>query len=263
MEDVLRVAEKLNKEGFTAIINFLGEEAKSREQAQENVRIYIEILIQIHSRKLKARVFVKPLQLGLRISQEFYRHNLKEVGRHAFLFAIPLEIDMETEDTIKATIEETIYLKKYFTTKSFGEIDLRQALAMNFKKSLDYIFDLTQEGIRVRLCKGTYQGDFIDKNEIKGRFRSAASYLLRQKANPDFATHDLELLGQIFKLKNEWPAVCGFQFLLCLRKRTWKELAEKHERVAIHVPFGVNWLPYAKRRWKYLLKNSLSIILGN
>ena len=261
MEDAFRVAEKLNREGFEALINFLGEEVKNQQQARDNARMYKEILRQIHLRRLKARISIKPSQLGLRISQDFYRHNFLEVGRDAFLMRIPLEIDIETEDTAAVIIQETIYLKKYYSSKYFGEIDLRQAMAMNFSKNISFeiLSDLTAAGVKVRLCKGAYPSEY-DEKKISRKFFAAADYLLRCDANPDFATHDLQLHQEIFKLRNEYPAVCGFQFLLGLRERTWKKLAKEGERVAIYVPFGSHWLPYAKRRWTYIIKKIPSMI---
>lgn len=270
-EDALRVAKKLNEQGLEAIINFLGEEVKSWEQARLNVKVYKDILEKIHIRKLRARVSIKPSQLGLRVSQNEYWHNLWEVGRNAFIFDIPLEIDMETEDTVSATIEATIESKKYFTSPLFGEIDLRQCLAMNFKESFDHFFDLTQADVKVRLCKGAYKSSISDKNEIKGRFRSAASYLLRQKADFDSGTHDTDLLRSISVLEDEWgPASYGSQFLFGLYdllgldivcSRIEQKKGKKIEK-RIYLPFGDNWLPYAKRRREYLVKK-IPLIIGN
>ncbi len=257
MEDAFRVAQELNSQGFEAIINFLGEEVKDRDQVRDNARIYAELIRDIHSRKLKARISVKPSQLGLKIDPALYRQYLIWLGRDSFIYAVPLEIDMETEDTASLTVQETVYMAKYFPG-----LDIRQAVAINQKDAFNYLFDLIRAGVKVRLCKGAYQSGYSER-EVKQRYFSATSYLSRQKANPDFATHDLGLIKRIFRLRNEYPAVCGFQFLLGLRKRTWKELAGREERVAIYVPFGANWLPYAKRRWKYILGKIPSMIRGN
>jgi proline dehydrogenase len=263
MEDALRVAEELNKQDLTAIINFLGEEVKSQPQAYGNMLMYKKLLNQIRTRKLMARISVKPSQIGLKIDPHFYWRNLWEIGRIAFVSDIPLEIDMETEDTVSATIQATIELKKYFSSTLFGDIDLRQAVAMNYKNIFDHIFDLTKAGVKIRLCKGAYKSSISDKNEVKGRYRSAFSFLLRNEADPACATHDLSLADYALSLKNDYPFSCEFQFLLGLRKKTWKKLAGKGEQVAIYVPFGSHWLPYAKRRWLYILKKLPSIIRGN
>lgn len=257
MEDALRVAKVLNEQGFEAIVNFLGEEVKERSQVQENVKIYLNLLKKIHFMKLKARVSIKPSQLGLKIDPRIYWHQMVLIGKGAFIFKVPLEIDMETEDTVVETINETISLAEYYPG-----LNLRQAMAMNFKESFTHLYNLTAAGVKVRLCKGAYPSDYNEKI-AKQRYFSAADYLLRHNANSDFATHDLKLLMRIFDLRSAYPAPCGFQFLLGLRKRTWKQLVEKKERVAIYVPFGSHWLPYAKRRWKYLLKKLPSIMLGN
>ena len=248
-EDALMVAEKLNKEGFTAIINFLSEGVEKQTVRNTAIR-YREILREIFRRKLEARISIKPSQLGLKISRDFYWYNLKEVARDAFLFGIPLEIEIETEDTAGEIINGTIGLAKYYQG-----LDLRQTLAMNCKNSFDYLFALMQVGVKVRICKGAYQGDISDKNEIKGRFRSLASYLLRRRADPEFATDDLELINHILSLISDYhPVSCGFQFFFGLRKKTWEKLKDGGERVSIYVPFGAknNWCQI-KRCRRYFL----------
>jgi len=259
MDDALMVAEKLNKEGFTAIIHFLGEEEEvegvggtnsSKSRYRYTVIIYREILREIFRRKLEGRISIKPSQLGLKISRDFYWYNLLKIARDAFLFGIPLEIDMETEDTVVETINETVSLAEYYQG-----LDLRQTLAMNCKKSFNYLFALMQVGVKVRICKGAYQGDISDKNEIKGRFRSLASYLLRRRADPEFATDDLELINHILSLISDYhPVSCGFQFFFGLRKKTWEKLKDGGERVSIYVPFGAknNWCQI-KRCRRYFL----------
>ena len=254
MENAFRVAQELNSQGFEAIINFLGEEVKDKTQVWDNVNVYAALMRGINQQKLKARISVKPSQLGLKIASDLYRQQLRWVGRDAFLNDIPLEIDIETEDAAGEIIQETINLVKYFP-----KLNLRQAMAMNFKDSFIHLYNLTSVGVKVRLCKGAYSSKYSEK-KIAKKFYFAASWLLRMKANQDFATHDLGLIKHILSLKNEYPSPCGFQFLLGLRKRTWKQLAEKKERVAIYVPFGSHWLPYAKRRWTYIIKKIPSMI---
>ncbi len=257
MEDAFRVAEELNKQGFGAIINFLGEELKDREQARENARMYVNLIKEISLLKLNARVSLKPSQLGLKIDPKFYWLQLTHVARDAFLYKIPLEIDVETEDTIDETISATNALAKYYPG-----IDLRQAVPMNFKDSLTYLYNLETGFVKVRLCKGAYPSE-CGKKQIVNNFLSAVVYLLSRKSNPDFATHDLGLIYLVLAAKDKLPSPCGFQFLLGLRKKTWKNLLQKKERVNIYVPFGKNWIPYAKRRWKYIIRKIPSMIAGN
>ncbi|MDP3052301.1 MAG: hypothetical protein Q8N42_02215 [bacterium] len=273
MEDAFRVAEKLNEDGLEAIINFLGEEVKDRTQVRDNVNIYTAVIRRIYHQKLRARISVKPSQLGLKINPRFYWLQLWQVGRSAFLFNVSLEIDMGTEDTVAETVQGTIAL-----AKNFSGLDLRQTMAMNFKDSFVHLYNLTAAGVKVRLSKGAYSSKYSEKN-IAGKFYSATSWLLRMKADQDIATHDLGLLYLIRTLRERLykslgsddavppdPSVqelipCGFQFFLGLRKRTWKKLVKEGERVAVCVPFGSNWLPYAKRRWKYVIKKIPSMIM--
>ena len=259
MEDAFRVTEELNKQGLEAIVNYFGEEVKDRDQVRDNARIYAELIRDIHSRKLKARISVKPSQLGLKIDPALYRQYLIWLGRDSFIYAVPLEIDMETEDTASLTVQETVYMAKYFPGPG---LDVRQALAMNQKNAFDHLSDLTRAGVKVRLCKGAYPSEY-NEEKVAIRFLDSAIYLVNHNACPDFATHDLGLIYLMKALKEKYHNPFGFQFLLGLRKKTWKELVSEEERVAIYVPFGAHWLPYAKRRWKYILGKIPSMIRGN
>ncbi len=254
MEDAFRVAQSLNIQGLEAIINFLGEEVNDRQQARENVEFYSGLIEEIWRRKLQARVSVKPSQLGLKIDRRFYWFQLISVARDAYLYRIPIEIDIETEETAPSVIKNTVALAGHYPG-----LKLRQAVAMNFKESFDFLQDLTLAKIPVRLCKGAYASEYSEK-KVRERFISAAIYLANHDANPDFATHDLALIYLMRALKEKYHNPFGFQFLLGLRKKWWQKLATDGERVGIYVPFGTNWLPYAKRRWKYIIRKIPSMI---
>lgn len=257
MEDALRIAKELNEQGLEAIINFLGEEAEDQRQVYDVARIYSQLVWEIQNRDIGARVSIKPSHLGLKVYPYLYWNRLLSIAGDCFSYKVPLEIDMETEDMAAQTTGMAIQLAKHYPG-----LDLRQCLAMNFKDSFAYLYNLTAAGVKVRLCKGAYPSKYREK-EVKERYLTAAYHLFQKKADPDFATHDLELLNRIHSNYRKARTVCGFQFLFGLRRSTWKELSEQNRRVAIYVPFGTNWLPYAKRRWKYIIKKTPSIICGN
>lgn len=265
-EDALRVAAELNKQGVDIIINFLGEDVLTDEQAKENVKIYCQLLHEINTRGLRARISIKPTQLGLpkhiglKLDKYAYRYNLADLAKVNLYYHIPLEIDMEGPETVNETIASTIYLKE-----CLPELDLRQSVAMNFSDSFKWVFDLTSCKVKIRLCKGAYGGDLIGESGLRKRLLSAFLFLLNSSADPDVATHDMGLIGTICFLKEKYSncLLSGFQFLLGFRRRTRRKLVEGGERVVVYAPFGTNRLPYAKRRWKYLLKNLPSFLLGD
>ncbi len=255
IEDGLRVAKELNQKGFGAILNFLGEEVKDKDLAKKNADIYTRLLAEIDSRRLNARISVKPSQLGIKISPQFYRLQLHHIASHAFLYDIPLEIDMEQSDTVEVVISGTLALRQFLP-----QLKLRQCIAMVFERSINDTYQLNEESIGIRLCKGAYPS-ILEKKEVRRRLKSTALALSSKYADVEIATHDRKLIYNILSSGKDDNSFCGFQFLLGLEKRLREELKTKGKQVFIYVPFGEHWLPYAKRRWWYIIKKIPSMIL--
>ncbi len=253
-EDALLVAEKLNKAGLEAIINFLGEDIKTDSEAWETAQVYHYLLREIFKRKLKARVSIKPSQLGLGLQSipSPYFANLKSLATVASYLNIPLEIDMEHFKNIDKTISATIRLKK-----ELPMLNLRQAIQTRLWRSTVDIDNLTESGVKIRLCKGAYKDEKSElaPEKIAGnRIIYHSEELMKQKMDPAIATHDLRLIKKLIN------SGCENQFLLGIRKRLAQQLAKRNLRCLIYVAFGGNWLPYGLRRFRYVVKKLPSII---
>lgn len=246
IENALWETRELNKKGFTAIINYLGEQVKTAEEALQNTNMYAHLIKEIsrECKNLNARISVKPSQLGLQINEDLYFKNLSYIGMLCSQYNIRMEIDMEEFDSIGKIVDNSIILKKHLPN-----LHLRQCLQIVVKRSSDDIKKLTDAGINIRLCKGAYK--------ILSSLRlwpvDYTPFRMIVYANcvfPSFvevATHDLEII-------NELKEGIGVQFLKGFFEKKREEIIRTNP-VAVYVPFGPNWEPYGVRRLFYITKN--------
>ncbi len=115
----VEVAKRLQNDGFTPIINLLGEHCIDREKVEQTFRQYLYLIDALHKAGIKGKVSVKPTQLGLSISKEIYCDRLWQLARRAYNQKIPLEIDMKN---VKCSNDALEVLKKIP-----GEYSVRQA----------------------------------------------------------------------------------------------------------------------------------------
>ena len=70
IEDALRVAEAVNRQGMGVTLDSLGESVTTEAEAIAAAEVYHRLLDEIAERKLKANISVKLTQMGLNISPE-------------------------------------------------------------------------------------------------------------------------------------------------------------------------------------------------
>ena len=104
-KDVLNIAQKLNKKGYSVTIDILGEHSKSTNEAISIRNKYIELYKSIRLNKLDCHISVKPTHLGLDISKECMYDNFllllaASEDNNNFL-RIDMESSKVTEETIK------------------------------------------------------------------------------------------------------------------------------------------------------------------
>ena len=76
IEDALRVAEAVNKQGMAVTLDSLGESVTSEAEAHRAAEIYHQLLDAIAARKLNANISVKLTQMGLEHSHRSWPRRL-------------------------------------------------------------------------------------------------------------------------------------------------------------------------------------------
>ena len=248
VEDALRVTERLNQNGITTTLDYLGESVTTLAEAAAARDVYLRLLDLIHSRNLQANVSLKLTQFGLDISEAACRENVAAVARKACELGSFVRVDMESSDYTERTL--ALVTDLHATYPSIGTVI--QSYLLRSEKDL---VDLIGRKIRIRLVKGAYDEPasvaFQKKSEVDGNFDKLAQMLLLAGNYPALATHDERLLraslafaGQHSVAKDAYE----FQMLYGIRRDLQSWLVAQGHRMRVYVPFGSAWYPYFMRR---------------
>ena len=251
IEDALRVAEEVNKQGMSVTLDSLGESVTSETEARAAAEVYHKLLDAIAARKLNANISMKLTQMGLNLAPALAESIAESVAQHASKTGSFVRIDMEDSSLTQVTME--------IVKRLHAKRDLRGAIgiviqAYLFRSKKD-IEDLIANGIRVRLCKGAYQEPaeiaFPRKADVDANFIKLANLLLASPIYHALATHDDAMVAAAKSFAKEHGIDrrrFEFQMLYGIRRDLQRKLVEEGYNVRVYVPFGDDWYPYFMRR---------------
>ncbi len=251
MQDALRVAEAVNRQGIAVTLDSLGESVASEIDAHRAADSYHEMLDAIAARRLDAHISVKLTQMGLEQSPALAESIAASLARHAHATNNFVRIDMEDSRLTQVTLD--IVRRLHARTELRGAIGV--VIQAYLYRSQDDIEQLLIDGIRVRLCKGAYNEPpevaFPRKADVDANFLRLATMLLNSPLHHALATHDEAMINAIkaFAAKHEIsPARFEFQMLYGVRRDLQRQLVKEGYQVRVYVPFGPEWYPYFMRR---------------
>lgn len=237
LADAVRVVRGLNDEGMLATVDVLGEEIANADGARAITRAYLDVCDAIEREQLQANLSVKLTALGLNLSYDLCRENVREiVARGGFV-----RIDMEDSSTTDAT------LRLYRELRESGHDDVGIVLQAHLRRTVGDVRALSDLRPNVRLCKGIYVEPpsiaFKDATAIRKSFVQCLDALLAADAYVAAATHDEQLVQAA--LDRDIPE---FQMLLGVREDRARELVAAGHKLRVYVPFGEQWYAYSMRR---------------
>jgi len=250
LDTAAAAVKELNAKGISATLDLLGESVATPEDARAATEAIFQIFPRIAADKLQANVSVKLTQLGLDLSPEIVRANVKRLLDQARRFGIFMRIDMESSAHTQRTLELFEELYPVYGRDVVG-IVLQSYLHRSMKDAERAI----ELGARVRLCKGAYKEPasvaYQDKKDVYGNFVRMMEALLERGHYPGIATHDRNLIAHARRFTQEKgiaPDRFEFQFLYGVSRDVQEQLAKEGYRVRLYVPFGTHWYPYFMRR---------------
>jgi len=251
IEDALRVAQAVNKQGMAVTLDSLGESVTSEEEARQAAQVYHQLLDAIAERKLNANISVKLTQMGLEISPELAEGIAESLVQHAKATGSFVRIDMEDSSLTQVTLE--IVRRLAARPELQGAIGI--VIQAYLYRSQADIEQLIADGIRVRLCKGAYNEPaevaFHDKADVDANFVKLARLLLDSPIYHGLATHDEKMIAdaKLFAAQRGIePSRYEFQMLYGVRRDLQASLIRDGYKVRVYVPFGGAWYPYFMRR---------------
>jgi proline dehydrogenase len=251
IDDALRVAEAVNKQGMSVTLDSLGESVTTEIEAQAAAEIYHRLLDAIAEHKLNANISVKLTQMGLNISPALAAGIAESLTWHAKATGSFLRIDMEDSSLTQATLE--IVQRIHAKPELSGVIGV--VIQAYLYRSQADIEQLLVDGIRVRLCKGAYQEPaevaFPHKADVDANYVRLSELLLGSRTYHGLATHDEAMIvaAKSFASKHGIePSRFEFQMLFGVRRDLQRKLVHEGYNVRVYIPFGTDWYPYFMRR---------------
>ena len=263
IDSVIKIAKKLNDNGFSTTLDILGEFVNSKEEANKIKNAYSELIKNISSKKLDSTISVKLTHLGLGIDSKLGEENFNSLSLIGKEYNVGITIDMENSPYTSKTFE--IYKNAIIKNEKLGAV-----IQAYLYRSLDDIKHLDSSLLNLRICKGIYNESqdiaIQDRLAINDNYFEMAKSLLNGKGYACLATHDLTLIDRLESFIDEndiSPKRFEFQVLYGVPMgNRLEELKSKGYKIRIYVPFGEAWFEYSVRRLKenpkiisYVLKN--------
>lgn len=248
MADAIRVAGDLNRKGFRATMDILGEDVHRLDQAHEAAGNYCSLLGELHRGGIDSNVSVKLTQLGLKVDKGQCLSLAESVVTCAKGFGNFVRIDMEDSSCTSDTLE--IYSELRSRHENVGVV-----IQAYLYRTLDDVTNLMPLPPNFRLCKGVYVEPpsiaYQDMANINRNYLMLLERLLRSGIYVGIATHD-ELL---VKKAQEWitllklpPSAYEFQMLLGVQEPLRDRIRAAGHPLRVYIPFGRDWYAYSVRR---------------
>lgn len=248
LEDAIETLRGLADDGFPGIIDLLGEDVTSAEEARRVVEDYAAAARAVTEAGLDAYVSIKPTHLGLRISEELCGELYRGLLAHCAPLGRFVRVEMEDAGTTDATLR--VYERLRTTSREVGIV--LQSRLLRTPADIDR---LAAGPVSVRMVKGIYlepaEIAHVDPQPIRAAYLACARKLFERGARVSFATHDDRLASELTALVRERgiPRECyEFQVLLGVREELWRKWREQGHIVRVYVPFGPQWRAYSTRR---------------
>jgi proline dehydrogenase len=263
IEDALRVAEAINRQGMKVSLDSLGESVTSEVDAHASAEIYHRLLDAIAERKLNSNVSVKLTQMGLELSRDLAENIAEGLAQHAKSTGSFVRIDMEGSPLTQVTLD--------IVRRLHARPELRGAIGVVIQaylyRSQADIEQLLADGIRVRLCKGAYKEPadiaFPRKADVDSNFVRLSCLLLESPVYHGLATHDEAMIAAARSFATQHgiePSRFEFQMLFGVRRDLQRKLVREGYNVRVYIPFGREWYPYFMRRLAERPANILFIL---
>ena len=263
IDEALKQIQLLNKKGFCATIDILGEHTKDPNEAKQIALDYCLLYKNISNSHLDCNISIKPTHIGLSISYNQAINNLETILDSAKKHNNFLRLDMESSKYTEQTIQMYRYCKSKY--ENVGIV-----IQSYLIRSQNDIKLLANKNFNSRICKGIYKEPtslaLQDHLEIKNNFLLLAKLMAKKGAYSGLATHDQDIIDQwLYWAENNNIPKDQFEFQVLYgvpMQGRLESLIENGFKVRVYVPFGPNWFDYSIRRLKenpsiahYVLKN--------
>ena len=256
LEEAIRNAKKLNKEGILTTIDILGEFITTLEEADANKEEYLEVIDAAEKAGVNGNYSLKPTFFGLLIDKDIAYRHIREVVVKAASYDNFVRIDMEDSPCTDLEIDLYRKLKEEFPS-NVGLVV--QSYLKRTHRDIQDLGDINSDDapVNLRVCKGIYiepaEIAFKKYEEVNAHFLDDIEQMFRENMYPAIATHDVPLVEGAYKLIEKYKVPKDkyeFQMLYGVTPALRKSIIDRGHRMRVYVPFGKQWFGYSTRRLK-------------
>ena len=251
IDDAMRVAESVNKQGMLVTLDSLGESVTSEAEAHKAADVYHRLLDEVAARKLNSNISVKLTQMGLTLDPQLAETIAENLAVHAQSTGNFVRIDMEDSSLTQITMD---IVRRIHAKPGLGSAIGIVIQSYLYRSQAD-VEQLIADGIRVRLCKGAYKEPpevaFPKKSDVDASYLKLTWMLLQSPIYHGIATHDEKVIQATKSFARQHqiaPSHFEFQMLYGVRRDLQRQLVAEGYNVRVYVPFGREWYPYFMRR---------------
>ena len=263
LDEAIDIVRDLNKKGYAATMDILGEFVESKDEANEIKDAYTQVIQQIAENGLDSTISVKLTHLGLGIDVDLGESNIMALTQAGKKHGVGVTIDMENSPYTSQTFN--IYKRALSIHDNMGTV-----IQAYLYRSLDDIKSLDSPRLNLRICKGIYKESpeiaIQNRTAINDNYVEMAKTLLNGDSYACLATHDLSLIDRLEALiESENIPSDRFEFQVLYgvpMGNRLEALRAKGYKVRVYVPFGEAWFEYSVRRLKENPK-IISYVMGN
>ncbi|MED4074211.1 proline dehydrogenase family protein [Priestia endophytica] len=247
-QQAIECVRKLNQQGMVAMLNYLGEYVFSEKAALEATENCLHTLDAIYKSGIDSNLSVKITSLGIDISKDFCKENVRRILERAKLYGNFVRIEMEDYSHCQLTLD--IYKELRQDYDNVGTV-----IQAYLYRTAEDIQDLNRYNANLRLVKGAYKEPsnvaFPKKSDVDRNYENIIKMHLLNGNYAGIATHDDAIVDKILQFTQEHQISKDqfeFQMLYGIRSDLQKKLATLGYKVRVYVPFGTDWFGYFMRR---------------
>ena len=265
MEDAIRAVQGLNQRGINATLDLLGEHTTNTEESLRATQDILDIFNSIAQSGIRSNVSIKLTQIGLALSEDTCRQNLKRILECAASTGNYVRIDMESSKWVNVTLKLLREMRREQGYDNVGTV-----IQSYLYRSEEDVRQLIEECTSIRLCKGAYKEPaeiaYPAKADVDASFDLLARMMLDGALSsgcpavsengyfpprPALATHDERRIEHALAYAESIglpKRAMEFQMLFGIRRDLQDALAAQGYPVRVYVPYGTEWYPYYVRR---------------
>jgi proline dehydrogenase len=248
LDDALEACRRVNAEGITATLDYLGEHVTTLQEAEQCRDAYLRTLHAIIENEINSNVSLKLTQFGIDFSEDACLANVAALVKCA----------AEAGSFVRVDMESSVYSER--TLRLVEELHARHGacgtvIQAYLHRSAADVERLCAKGIRIRLCKGAYLEPasvaFQHKFDVDRNYLDLARILLAIGTYPAIATHDEAIIREIVSHCRKHGISADrfeFQMLYGIRRDLQRRLVADGYRLRLYIPYGEAWYPYFMRR---------------